>query len=288
MSIALRTLVLACGSLLALAALPDLAEAQAPVITPDPDPDFAGRYVVSVVTPPILDYSRTTMLEAGGSVTTTMLVEDVRGRIRGTTTTSGPVINDEGRLRGRVSTKQGLPFVQLRTIEVGTVGEDKIRSVAKLAAHLEGWGPDATLVGQLKQHYCAIVTDPIRKVKKKICTDNAPAFNEPVPDAGSWEVRAALDRSGDRIIGAASISTGFGGAATRRTVDATVSGTVSSSSGLATVKLKPMDPAILRGSVTLIGPLVEDADGQLYFSSVHEVKGKLLGQAFDEVFDSVP
>jgi hypothetical protein len=41
------------------------------------------------------------------------------------------------------------------------------------------------------------------------------------------------------------------------------------------------------GTVTLIGPIAAGVDDQMTFTAVHEVKGELLGQRFDEVFDSV-
>jgi hypothetical protein len=262
------------------------ARAQAPTIAPDPDPNHLGQYVVTIVTPPVLDYGRTTTLDAGGNVTTTVLTQSTRGRIKGTSTTSGPAINGEGTFSGRVMTRQSQPFVVLRSVDRGDINGDKTLSVIRMAARLDGWGDGSRLVGQLAIRYCALITDPIRDVKKKICTGNSPGIDQAAPHLGTWEARLALDTSGGRVIGAGSIATGVRAGGTRVS-DVAVSGSVSSD-GLATVRLDPMDKSAFVGSVTLVGPLVGDADGQMRFASVHEVKGKLLGQSFDEVFDSVP
>lgn len=263
-----------------------IAGAQAPTITPDPDPNKLGQYVVTIFTPALVDYAGTSTLDAGGNVTTTVLTQSTRGRVRGTTTTSGPAINGKGRLTGRVMTRNGLPFIQLRSLEHGDINGDETLSFIRSAARLEGSGSDSRLVGEMKIRYCAIVTDPIRDVKKKICSRNDPGMDRAAPHLGTWQVKLALFSSGTSVSGAGSIETGVlvGGG---RETDVKVSGTIGAN-GLATVKLEPMDKSVLAGTVTLVGPIVENADGDALFSAVHEVKGRLLGQSFDEVFDSVP
>jgi hypothetical protein len=185
-----------------------------------------------------------------------------------------------------VSTRDALPFLQLRTIEKGDINGDKTLSAISIRARLEGWGDASRLVGSMRIRQCFIVTDPIRDVKRKICSANDPEITQDAPHLGTWEVRLALDVAGGRVIGAGSIATAVLAGGTR-VADVTVSGSVGAD-GIATVRLVPMDKSILSGSVTLIGPLVADADDQRYFAAVHEVKGKILGQSFDEVFGSAP
>jgi hypothetical protein len=100
---------------------------------------------------------------------------------------------------------------------------------------------------------------------------------------GNWQIRISLDRIGDRIIGAASITTAVTVAANARTFEVSVNGRVDDQD-VATIELQPMDESAL-GWVRLVGPIIHDpvVDApELY--AIDEVKGQLLGQRFNEVY----
>lgn len=269
---------------LAVLAWASVAHATEPTIHPNGDPAFAGQYVIAIETPPVLDYSQSAATpDVTGTIRT--LAQDEKGRIVGWSTTHDGVIDSAGIITGKVSSKKHLPFVQLKIVDVGEIDGDPTKAVGKVTAQLSGWGDASRLVGELALKFCMAVHDPIVDRVKKICAPSRTPIDEAVRHAGSWQVRLVLERFGDQLFGPGWIVTGVRDPATTRFFEVEAVGKISPRSGLATVRLlSRVDPS--PGSVTLIGPVADDADGASTFTAIHEVKGKLLGQKFAEVFDS--
>ena len=125
-----------------LVVVPAVAAAQAPKIFPNLG--TPGEYVVEIETPPVLDYS---FHGVGGPGTTVTLAQDLRGKITGITKTSGATISGEGVISGKVKSRDGLPYVTLKTVEDGEIDGDATHTVAKLQGSLQGWGAESALVG---------------------------------------------------------------------------------------------------------------------------------------------
>jgi hypothetical protein len=275
---------LAPAVMLVIAASASVATAQAPQIHANASPDFVGEYIIDVETPPILDYT-TADASPDSSGTTRIVSEDENGRLRGTSTTHSGVIDSASVLTGKVSTKKHLPFVQMKIVDVGTIDDDPTIAVGKLTASVFGWGADSYLVGEQLMKFCITMKDPIADRRRRICVPQRIAVEQHVPHIGTWQVRLALDRSGDFVSGPGWIVTAPLDPARIRFFEVEAVGKISTKTGLATVRLiSRTDPS--PGVVTLIGPIVGNFDDPQAFGAIHEVKGKLLGQSFDEVFDS--
>jgi hypothetical protein len=140
------------------------------------------------------------------------------------------------------------------------------------------------LVGELRMKFCMTMEDPIAQRKRRICMPYWNEVHEKVPHIGTWQVMLSLERIGSSVEGLGWLVTSAKRDETARLYELDAHGKISPKTGLAKVVLRPQDPS--PGTVTLIGELVGDEFDQQHFASIHEVKGKLLGQSFDEVFDS--
>ncbi len=270
----LRTVLVAV-----LALTPAVAAAQAPKVYLNPG--SAGEYIIEIETPPILDYTFHGSKTAG---TTLDLVQDVSGRLTGSSHTSGVTITSDAVITGKVKTRDGLPYVQMKTVDQGEIDGDPTHAVGKFRASLHNWGADSMLVGDLIMKLCMTMEDPITEKKRRICMPQWLPVEEQVPHIGTWQVWLSLERFGDHVEGLGWLVTSSGRDETARVFEVDAHGKISRQTGLAKVTVRPQKPS--PGTVTLIGKLNDDQNGQQYFTAIHEVKGKLLGQSFDEVFDS--
>lgn len=263
----------------ALVVLPAVASAQAPKIFLNEG--SPGEYIIEIATPPVLDYSFHGSKTAGTELT---LQQDVSGKLTGYSKTSGVTISSEASISGKVKTREGLPYVQMTTVDRGVIDGDPTYAVGKLRAFLSGWGSSSLLVGELFMKLCMTMEDPITEKKRRICMPNHTVVEEQVPDIGTWQVMLSLERIGDHLEGLGWLVTSAKRDETARLFEFDAHGKISPKTGLAKLTIRPQKPS--PGTVTLIGTLAENAHGQAYFAAIHEVKGKLLGQSFNEVFEA--
>lgn len=269
-----------------LVALPTLAAAQAPkIILNDASLD---EYIIEFETPTVLDYTFHGSKTPG---TTLDVAQDEKGKLIGRMHTSGVTISGDGTIKGKVKTVDALPYVTTTTVEKGVIDGDATYAVAKLRASLWGWGSESMLVGEMFMKYCMTIEDPIAQRKRRICAPYWHQIEEKVPHIGTWQVMlASLSLYGStEIEGLGWIVTSSKRDETARLYEAAVYGKISTKTGLAKVVVQPSklpDAPPSPGTVTLIGKVKVEAKGLVHFTAIHEVKGKLLGQSFDEVFDS--
>ncbi len=262
-----------------LVVVPTLAAAQAPKIFPNLG--NPGEYIVEIETPPVLDYS---FHGVGGPGTTITMAQDLRGKITGTTKTSGATISGEGVITGKVKTRDGLPYVTLKIVEDGEIDGDATHTVAKLQGSLQGWGAESALVGDQIMKMCMTFEDP-NAHKKRICLPNTTTFEQKVPHAGTWQILLSMERFGNEVQALGWLVLASEQPVTPHLYEVDAIGKISPKTGLAKVVVRPRPDGPNPGTVTLIGKVGEDQNGQAYFTAIHAVKGKLLGQSFDEVYD---
>ena len=256
--------------------MPALAGAQAPKIYLNPG--SAGEYIIEIETPTVLDYTFHGSKTAG---TTLDLDQDVSGRLTGHSHTGGATITSDAVIAGKVKSRQSLPYVQMTTVDQGVIDGEPTYAIGKLRASLYDWGANSMLVGELFMKFCMTMEDPIALRKRRICMPHWQSIEEKVPDIGTWQVMMSMEQIGDYVEGLGWLVTSAKRDETARLFEFDAHGKVSRRTGLAKVTIRPQDPS--PGTVTLIGKLAEDGT---HFTAIHEVKGKLLGQSFDEVFDS--
>lgn len=274
-------LVLALAiSLGALAARP--AAAQAPSILIDD----LGVHTITFTTPGVFDFSSHQSFQDGAILFTTEAVQDARGRIFGTGRDYGGDFDVSHRIKGRCRSTDGGSKLVFRMLSEGSVGSgdpEEYKALGVTRGIVEGWGASAKFVGTLRSRVCLKEVDPIQQRTKTVCASNTVDHTFSLANVGNWQIRLSIDRIGDRIIGAASITTAVTVASNARTFDVSVNGRVDDQD-VATIDLQPMDESAL-GWVRLVGPILHDpvVDApELY--AIDEVKGQLLGQRFDEVY----
>jgi hypothetical protein len=267
----------------ALVALPAWAAAQAPKI--QPNPGSPGEWTIDFEVPPVLDYSYD---GSGGPGTTLTVQQDLQGKISGHTVTTGVYIISAGVVTGKVKSRDGLAYVATTTVEEGTIGGDPTTTVSKLRGTLFGWGDESTLIGDITTKTCLTAEEPSGK-RRRVCGSDVTPFTKPLPHAGDWQVIMNLEQFGAVVGGYGFIVTGAHDDATARIFEMDANGKIAARTGLVKLVLRPRPDQPSPGKVTLIGALAYDADGLPYLAAIHEVKGKLLGQAVDEVFpDAAP
>ena len=264
---------------------PRSAAAQAPSILIDD----LGVHQITFTTPGVFDFSRHQSFEDGGIQFTTEAVQDARGRILGTGRDFGGDFDVSHFIKGKCRAANGVSKLVFKMLSKGSVGSgdpEEYKALGVMRGIVEGWGADAKFVGTLQSRVCMKVEDPIRDRTKVICSGNTTDHTFSLANAGNWQIRVFIDRIGDRIIGAASITTAVAIASNSRTFDVSVNGKVESEEGedLATIDLMPMDGSAL-GWVRLIGPVIHDpvVDAPALYA-IKEVKGQLLGQRFNEAY----
>ena len=255
------------------------ASAEPPTISVDD----AGSHFIHFATPPILDFSRSILVTGDGGVTIAMEVEqDAKGRIRGLGhDTDGSGFDVRHVLTGRVKTSRGLPSLREKTTSQGSLGSDDstLRGVGLVRGLVHGWGSQAELVGTLRSQIC--ITQPGLSGKPfRMCTRNTAPHTIDLAHAGDWQIHVSLERSGSRVYGAASITTAALVSSLRRTFQVSVDGRVGSD-GQAVIDFEPTDANGL-GSARIEATLSNDDPPELL--AVQGVRGKILGQRFNEVY----
>jgi hypothetical protein len=270
---------------LALATLaPGRAAGEAPSIVIDD----LGNHLITVSTPGIYDFSLHEDEVSPQKIHhTTTVVQDARGRIKGTGRDyDGQGFDVRHVFNGWCRTKDGLTAVARKITSAGSFGSGnprEYRSVGVLKGSVHGFGADARLVGTVSGRVCAKI-DPSNPKGKTLCSDNSVQVTYPLANVGDWLIDMSIDRVGERIIGAASITTSLTVAANRRTFEVSVNGKIDAGN-VATIMLRPLNGATGLGWVRLRGPVVYDPVLDVpTLVAVDEVKGELLGQKFNEAY----
>jgi hypothetical protein len=248
--------------------------------------DDLGVHQITFTTPGVFDFSSHQSFEDGGISFTTEAVQDARGRILGTGRDVGGDFDVKHLIKGKCRSANGVSRLVFRMLSQGSVGSgdpEEYKALGVMRGEVHGWGADAQFVGTLRSRVCLKDEDPILERTKIICRSNTIDHTFSLANAGNWQIRIFIDRIGDRIIGAASITTAVAIASNTRTFDVSVNGKVDSD-GVATIDLKPMDASGL-GSVRLIGSVIHDPVLDVpTLVAIDEVKGRLLGQGFNEAY----
>jgi len=261
---------------------PFRAAAQAPSILIDD----LGVHQITFTTPGVFDFSSHQSFEDGGISFTTEAVQDARGRILGTGRDVGGDFDVSHQIKGKCRSANGVSRLTFRMLSKGSVGSgdpEEYKALGVTRGIVQGWGANAQFVGTLRSRVCLKDVDPIQERTKTICASNTVDHTFSLANAGNWQIRIFIDRIGDRIIGAASITTAVAIASNARTFDVSVNGRVDAQD-VATIDLQPMDGSAL-GWVRLVGPVIHDpvVDAPALYA-IDEVKGQLLGQRFDEAY----
>lgn len=276
---ALERLSAVAAACLQAMALAGAASAEAPTISVD---DLATNHV-RFVTPPVMDFSRTQLMFEDGITFALEIEHDAKGRIRGRGhDTDGAGFDVTHIFKGKCKTSNGLPTLRQKMASSGSLGSgfsDELRSVGLIQGQVHGWGSQAQLVGSLRSQICITQRD-LHDKPFRHCTRNTAPYTVDLAHGGDWQVDAALERSGARVFGAASITTAVELPSIRRTFEVSVNGRVSSD-GSAVIDLKPMGPDGL-GWVRLEATLSNDDPPTLL--GIQGVRGKILGQRFNEVY----
>lgn len=264
----------------ALAPRPAAADAPSILI------DDLGVHSITFTTPGVFDFSSHQSFEEGGILFTTEAVQDARGRILGTGRDYGGDFDVNHEIKGKCRSANGVSRLVFRMLSKGSVGSgdpEEYKALGKTRGIVQGWGANAQFVGTLRSRVCLKTEDPIQDRTKIICKSNTVDHTFSLANVGNWQIRIFIDRIGDRIIGAASITTAVTVASNARTFDVSVNGRVDAQD-VATIDLQPMDESAL-GWVRLVGPLIHDpvVDAPALYA-IDEVKGELLGQRFDEAY----
>jgi len=261
---------------------PFRAAAEAPSILIDD----LGVHQITFTTPGVFDFSSHQSFEDGGISFTTEAVQDARGRILGTGRDVGGDFDVSHQIKGKCRSANGVSRLTFRMLSKGSVGSgdpEEYKALGVTRGIVQGWGANAQFVGTLRSRVCLKDVDPIQERTKTICASNTVDHTFSLANAGNWQIRIFIDRIGDRIIGAASITTAVAIASNARTFDVSVNGRVDAQD-VATIDLQPMDGSAL-GWVRLVGPVIHDpvVDAPALYA-IDEVKGQLLGQRFDEAY----
>jgi hypothetical protein len=266
-----------------LVALPALAGAQAPKI--QPVAGAPGQWTIDFEVPPVLDYSYE---GSGGPGTTLTIQQDLRGKITGHSVTTLGTVASAGVITGKVKSRDGMAYVTTTTVDEGVIDGDPTTTVSKLKASFYGWGDESTLDGDIATKFCLTTELPSGK-RQRLCGSDTSVFTKPLPHAGDWQVIMNLERFGNVVGGYGFIVTGAHDDATARLFEMDANGKINARTGLVKIILRPRKDLPSPGKVTIIGTLAYDADDVPHLAAIREVKGKLLGQAFDEVFrDAAP
>jgi hypothetical protein len=166
---------------------------------------------------------------------------------------------------------------------------DPTTTVSKLKASFYGWGDESKLDGAIATKFCLTTEEPSGK-RRRLCGSDTSPFAKSLPHTGDWQVIMSLeDLGGGMIDGLGFIVLAAHDDATARLFEMDAKGKVNARTGLVKLEVKPRKDLPSPGKVTIIGTLAYDADDVPHLASIHEVKGKLLGQAFNEVFaDTTP
>ena len=261
-----------------LVLLPALALAQVPVVT------FSqGVTEVLFETPGVYDFSRNYVSsDPDGSTVSIGVTHDADGRLSGFVNTVNGNVDIRGTLTGKVRTVEGTTLMKetLRSRGTTTGGKPDFRSIGVTTGRIAGLGGGAVLIS--KQSSTACIRMKFGGKAKTVCNKTVLKDRQsPFAHAGDWRVRLAFDASGTDIAGTGTITVG---ASTddARSFEVLVNGRFDPATGDATLTLEPTTDAGL-GTVTIQGVVVPNTEGDR-LHAVHEVKGRLLGQKFNEAF----
>lgn len=240
--------------------------------------DGFGASIVQFETPPVFDFTSHTVDSHDGVTTTWDVDHAANGRLRGRIVDStGGAVTLTTVISGLIRGNDGTTTIRQKLRGSGDLGnKDSIRSIGLVRGTFSGWGADATLTATTKMRTCTRLFDPVRKVHRTLCNDGSFQKQYDYANAGDWLLRVALNHNGSTLFGAGSMFTG-----TSRDADVSVAGTYLPG-GRSVLKLGPKD-ARGQGKVSLSVTLVAAEDGSLQITQVHELRGMLLGQRFNEV-----
>lgn len=246
-----------------------------------------GIHVITFTTPGVYDFSVDEQTVDGFLDHRTLISHDLKGRIEGVITDSDGDLKLVTTIDGKVKTSGGIPVMTTKLQGYGDFGNgDKIRSTAKKRSEVHGLGAAATLFTTITMKTCVLAKVPVGKDKYNVtCSKGGGTHESPLGSKGDWEIRIqGLAEPGlGQLIGTGEISTNIHSSKFKRTTPVLVTGKRSNDGTTAKIKLEPIDEGG-DGPVTIVAEVIA-GPGVLHpaITAVLEVKGKLLGQKFNEV-----
>ncbi len=261
----------------------------APVHPAPPTVDYVGDgvHVITFTTPGVYDFSAEEHSNDGDIERTVLISHDIKGKVVGLVRDKGSDIELVNESKGTVKTSNGITVMKTKHKGYGDLGNgDSMTSSGTRRTEVRGSGADAMIFVTLKIKQCVKQWHPFKKKHVKICSSgggNAPQ-QASFANRGDWEVRMELQQPVvGELLGTGSISTNIHSATLERTTQVIVAGAYREEDGTAKLKLTPLfDDG--DGPVTILAQVVAGPGVQWpAVTGVLEVKGKLLGQKFNEV-----
>jgi hypothetical protein len=269
---------------LALLALAPPSGAGAFQVYPEIYKDVTGIHHIELASPDIYDFSHDTD-EVDGEYTFKMaVIHEADGTLVGEGHDYGNGLAIRYEYDGKVKKVRGVTTVQDELRSAGSLGSGdpkEYTASSKFKGEIQGFDEEARLVGVTRTKSCIRIQNPILNRTEKICATSVVDVDRDYGNRGRWAVTMLIERSGKTLIGNGKIYIDdYGDEITFFPV--TLDGTVKPD-GRATIKLEPVYPTGL-GKVTIYGVLVggEPGGDTPTLTAVHRVKGKILGQKFDE------
>jgi hypothetical protein len=256
-------------------------------------PDIALEnefHVITFSTPGVYDFS-VDETESNGTIVSRYLVShDRKGKILGFLSDTSDHIALTTDVSGTCKTSNGVTVLTEKFKGRGDLGNgDSMFSRATKRSEVHGIGTGATLFSSLKIKTCVRLKQPFSEKVSTVCNSGGGNSETYLGDLGNWSVRLHITQPvPGEILGLGTISTGIEKQPKYvRTTEVIAAGSL---------KLEDGEPAGGYGIAKIkLTPLQDDGDGPVTITArlngvlypgiveVLEVKGKLLGQKFNEV-----
>jgi hypothetical protein len=244
-----------------------------------------STHVINFTTPGIYDFSANESSSDGVIANATLISHDLKGKIDGIIIDKGASIELTTEITGTCKRSGGVTVITEKMKGYGDLGNgDVIASRGKKRSEVRGAGAGAILFSVLKVKTCTKFKQPFSEKYSTVCGTGGGEHQTLIGDRGDWQVRMELQQPVvGEILGTGSISTNVHSAQFKRTTEVIVAGRYDEKDGTAKLKLTPLF-AGGDGPVTILAEVVAGGGVQWpAVTNVLEVKGKLLGQKFNEV-----
>ena len=273
------TLIVVAAALLALA-----PRAGAFQLYPEIFKDPNGIHHVEFASPDIYDFSHDADEVEGDYSFKMAVIHEADGTVVGEGHDYGNGLDVRYEYDGKVKKVRGVTTLQDELRAAGSLGSGdpkEYTASSRFKGEIRGFDEEARLVGATKTRSCIKAENPFLNRTEKICATSVVDVDRDFGNRGRWAVTMLIERSGKTLIGTGKIYIGDYGDHIKF-FPVTVDGSVKAD-GRASIKLEPADATGL-GKATIYGILVggEPGGDTPTLTAVHRVKGKILGQKFDE------
>ena len=245
-----------------------------------------GDHVITFTTPGVYDFSVDDQTVEGTLDHYEVISHDLTGKIDGLITDSDGDVRLVTEIAGSVKTSHGITVMTTKLKGQGVIGDgDLIKSTAAKRSEVHGIGAAATLFTTIKLKTCVLARLPFSDKYNKTCSRGGGTHESALGSKGDWEIRieGLAEPALGELIGTGAITTNLHSTKFKRTTPVLVTGKRGNDGTTAKIKLTPLDENG-DGPVTIVARVIA-GPGVLHpaIDAVLEVKGKLLGQKFNEV-----